>query len=75
MKEKPDKEKVIEKNEKETDNESSQLVKEYKPTFLYLTKLRKDHMDEQFDKFLELFKQLYINLPIVKAFFAYAQVC
>ena len=49
------------------DGEGSQLVNEYKPTSLYPTRMMKDRMDEQFGKFLELFKQLHNNLPRVKA--------
>ena len=68
MKKKQNKENVVINKEKKTNGESSQPVKEYKPTILYLSKLKKDHMDEKFGKFLELFKQLYINLPYVEAF-------
>ena len=42
-------------------------MKEYKLAIPYPVKLKKDHMDEQFGKFLELFKQLHINLPLVEA--------
>ena len=45
-----DEEKVAEKKENEKDYEPPQLVKEYKPTILYLAKLKKDHIDEQFWK-------------------------
>ena len=45
-KEKLDEEKVAKKKEKETNGESSQLVKEYKLTIPYPAKLKKDHMDE-----------------------------
>ncbi|PPR98938.1 hypothetical protein GOBAR_AA21730 [Gossypium barbadense] len=43
------------------------MPKEYKPPILYLKKLKTDRMDAQFGKFLELFKQLHINLPFVQA--------
>ena len=33
----------------------------------YTAQLKKDQVDDQFKKFLELFKQLYINLPFVEA--------
>ena len=68
----PNREKLVEKEanenqEKELDNKPTQPMKEYKPTIPYPTKLKKDHMDEQFGKFLELFKQVHINLPLVEA--------
>ena len=52
--------------EKEIDDEPTKLMKEYKPKIPYHAKLKKDLMNEQFGMFLELFKQLHINLPFVK---------
>ena len=51
-----EKEAVKKKKEEDVKSEASQLVKEYKPTIPYPTKLKKDCMDEQFGKFLKLFK-------------------
>ena len=49
------------------ENNDNPMPKEYKPPIAYPTKLKKDCMDVQFGKFLELYKQLHINLPFVKA--------
>ena len=42
-------------------------MKEYKPSIPYPTKSKKDHIDEHFGKFLKIFKQLHINLPLIEA--------
>ena len=44
-----------------------QVVPEYKPNIPYPSRLRKDKADEHYGKFLEIFKQLHINLPLVEA--------
>ena len=67
-----EREKLVEKEKvegqkMELDSKSTQLVKEYKPTIPYLAKFNKDCVDDQFSKFLELFKKLLINLPLVEA--------
>ncbi|KAA3456838.1 Transposon Ty3-I Gag-Pol polyprotein [Gossypium australe] len=41
--------------------------KESKPPIPYPTKLKKERLDAQYGKFLELFKQIHINLPFVEA--------
>ena len=47
IKEKQDRESSFEKNEEnKKDGDPSPLLKEYRPTILYLTKLKKDHMDK-----------------------------
>ena len=57
IEEKQVKEKVVEGNkEKEKDDEPNQPMKEYKPRIPYPAKVKKDHMDGQVGKFLELFK-------------------
>ncbi|XP_027368262.1 uncharacterized protein LOC113874229 [Abrus precatorius] len=43
------------------------VVKEFIPQLPYPTRLKKDKDDEQFGKFLSLFRQLHINLPFVDA--------
>ena len=43
------------------------LVKEYIPRLPYLSKLKKDQVDEQFKQFLHLLKQLHINVLFVEA--------
>ena len=42
-------------------------VQPYKPQLPYPARLRKERDQEQIGKFLELFKQLHINLPFVEA--------
>ncbi|PPS19993.1 hypothetical protein GOBAR_AA00591 [Gossypium barbadense] len=54
-------------DEGKPENNDNPMPKEYKPPIPYPTKLKKDRIDAQFDKFLELFKLLHINLPFVEA--------
>lgn len=42
-------------------------VPEYKPSILYPTRFKKDKEYAQFKKFVNVFKQLHINIPLVKA--------
>ncbi|KAK1429674.1 hypothetical protein QVD17_11888 [Tagetes erecta] len=42
-------------------------LKEYKPEIPYPGRLKKEKMEQQYGKFLDLFKQLHINLPFVEA--------
>ncbi|XP_022019291.1 uncharacterized protein LOC110919328 [Helianthus annuus] len=42
-------------------------VREYVPPIPYPGRLKKQKMEEHYGKFLELFKQLHINLPFVEA--------
>ena len=61
-----------EENGKQSENKEKgdgnpKPVQGFQPTIPYPAKLKKDKMDEQFGKFLELFKQLHINLPFVEA--------
>ena len=58
---------VSERGEEKPENSDKPVSKEYKPSVPYPTKLKKDRIDAQFGKFLELFKQLHINLPFVEA--------
>ena len=67
VKEMLDEEKVTKKKEKELEGESSQSMKEHQPIIPYPTKLKKSHMDEEFSRFVKLFKQLHINLPFIQA--------
>ncbi|XP_048229083.1 uncharacterized protein LOC125369853 [Ricinus communis] len=39
----------------------------YQPPIAYPTRLKHDKVDQQFGKFLDLFKQLRINLPFIEA--------
>ena len=43
------------------------LMREYHPKIPYPARLKQDKIDQQFGKFLNLFKQLRINLPFVEA--------
>ena len=43
------------------------LMREYQPKIPYPARLKQDKVDQQFGKFLDLFKQLRINLPFVEA--------
>ncbi|XP_027351012.1 uncharacterized protein LOC113862053 [Abrus precatorius] len=47
--------------------EKPHVVKEFIPPLPYPARLKKDKDDEQFGKFLSLFRQLHINLPFVDA--------
>ena len=51
----------------ENPSSSSREVPEYKPTLPYPSRLKKDKTDEHYNRFLEIFKQLHINLPLVEA--------
>ena len=42
-------------------------VKDYTPPVPYPGRLKKQKNEEQYGKFLELFKQLHINIPFVEA--------
>ena len=67
------KEKEFEEREKSVKTEESdekvspELSREYQPPLPYPSRLRKDKDDANYKKFLELFKQLHINLPLVEA--------
>ena len=54
--------------EQEKDKNKAPPVQPYKPTIPYPERLRKSRDQEQFGKFLDLFKQLHINIPFVEAF-------
>ncbi|XP_039118130.1 uncharacterized protein LOC120254044 [Dioscorea cayenensis subsp. rotundata] len=43
-------------------------MQEYQPRVLYPTRLKRDKDDTQFKKFLEMIKQLRINIPLIEAF-------
>ena len=40
---------------------------EEKPNLPYPQRLRRMHLDQQFDKFMEIFKKLHINIPFSEA--------
>ncbi|XP_048226332.1 uncharacterized protein LOC125368983 [Ricinus communis] len=43
------------------------LMREYHPPIPYPARLKQEKIDQQFGKFLDLFKQLRINIPFVEA--------
>lgn len=60
-----------EKNEKKLDEDAPKSpiprMLEYKPLVRYPTRLKQDKEDAQFKKFLNIFKKLHINIPLVEA--------
>ena len=68
LKEEEDKEGKIDPSPVSNKKESEKApVREYQPILPYPGRLRKEKVEEQFGKFLALFKQLHINLPLVEA--------
>ena len=57
----------MELEKKESKKNSPSIVKEYVPRVPYPARLNQSKTKEQFDKFLDLFKQLHINIPIIEA--------
>ncbi|KAD5960699.1 hypothetical protein E3N88_12171 [Mikania micrantha] len=47
--------------------QAKEPVKDYTPPVPYPSRLKKQKLEEHYGKFLELFKQLHINLPFVEA--------
>ncbi|XP_048228782.1 uncharacterized protein LOC125369765 [Ricinus communis] len=50
-----------------TKDKKKSPVREYQPLIPYPARLKQEKVDQQFGKFLDLFKQLRINLPFVEA--------
>src|SRR5262249_23743115 len=46
---------------------ADEVIREYKPRIPYPQKPKQEKLKEQYGKFLDLFKQLHINLPFVDA--------
>src|SRR5262249_15804702 len=46
---------------------ADEIIKEYKPRIPYPQKPKQEKLKEQYGKFLDLFKQLHINLPFIDA--------
>ena len=53
--------------EKKDVEKDKPLLREYQPKIPYPSRLKQDKVDQQYGKFLDLFKQLRINLPFVEA--------
>ncbi|XP_016199820.1 uncharacterized protein LOC107640833 [Arachis ipaensis] len=51
----------------EQSQEQRKIVKTYTPPLLYTQRLHKELKDQQFPKFLEVFKKLEINIPLAEA--------
>ncbi|XP_039116475.1 uncharacterized protein LOC120251891 [Dioscorea cayenensis subsp. rotundata] len=64
-------ESLVDGGKEKQDEEILQLptprVPEYKPTIPYPARLKQDKEEAQFKKFLNVFKQLHINIPLVEA--------
>ncbi|XP_075640377.1 uncharacterized protein LOC142612142 [Castanea sativa] len=80
MKEAESKMKEVEQAEKTKENERDSKSKKsrevtfetyspsiYDPPIPFPQRLRKNNMDDQFSKFLSIFKQLHINIPLIEA--------
>ncbi|XP_016185620.1 TBC1 domain family member 5 homolog A-like [Arachis ipaensis] len=76
---KKDEEPQSSKKEKQVTEEHSQEqrkeMKPYSPPLQYPQRLQRELKDQQFLKFLEVFKKLEINIPLAKALEANAPVC
>ncbi|XP_073298528.1 uncharacterized protein [Primulina huaijiensis] len=68
-KEKEDQEKTVE--EGETEGSKAEIEVEqpsvFKPTLPYPQRFKKKNLDDQFAKFLEIFKKIHINIPFADA--------
>ncbi|XP_048229048.1 uncharacterized protein LOC125369819 [Ricinus communis] len=53
--------------EEKVEDRQKSPMKEYQPPVPYPARLKQEKVDKQFGKFLDLFKQLQINLPFVEA--------
>lgn len=66
-------EESIEENDQRSEEEpkgqsqTQPIVQEYKPQVLYPSRLIVDKEDAQFKKFINISKQLHVNIPIVEA--------
>ncbi|XP_039118484.1 uncharacterized protein LOC120254447 [Dioscorea cayenensis subsp. rotundata] len=58
---------VKEKQDEGTIQLPTPRIPEYKPVIPYPARLRQDKDEAQFKKFLNVFKQLHINIPLVEA--------
>ncbi|XP_039134241.1 uncharacterized protein LOC120271633 [Dioscorea cayenensis subsp. rotundata] len=58
---------VKEKQDEATIQLQTPRIPEYKPVIPYPARLRQDKDEAQFRKFLNVFKQLHINIPLVEA--------
>ena len=66
--------KKIKENEKASKSKRSKEVtfetyspSIYDPPIPFPQRLRKNNVDDQFSKFLSIFKQLHINIPLIEA--------
>ena len=66
--------KKIKENEKASKSKRSREVtfetyspSIYDPPIPFPQRLRKNNVDDQFSKFLSIFKQLHINIPLIEA--------
>ena len=66
----PQEEKPTERLDERKETEKQVVTTEPSTLVPYPQRLRKNKLDKQFTKFMEVFKKLHINIP-----FAYAQLC
>ncbi|XP_073061697.1 uncharacterized protein [Primulina eburnea] len=68
-KERVDSEKTVEESEPEgsTSEIKVEPLPVYKPTLPYPQRFKKKNLDDQFAKFLEIFKKIHINIPFADA--------
>ena len=65
--EQPQEEKSVERSEEMKETENQAVTDEPSASVLYPQRLKKNKLDKQFTKFMEVFKKLHINIPFVDA--------
>ena len=65
--EQPQEKKSIEKSEERKENGKQTDMDEPTPPIPYPQHLKKNKLDKQFTKFMEVFKKLHINIPFANA--------
>ena len=65
--EQPQENKSIEKSNGRKETEKQTGTNEPTTPVLYPQRLKKNKLDKQFSKFMEVFKKLYINIPFENA--------
>ena len=63
----PQEEKSVERLEERKETEKHVVIVEHSALVPYPQRLRKNKMDKQFTKFMEVFKKLQINIPLAEA--------
>lgn len=55
--------------EKSDKTHSKATVNPHEPSIPFLQRLKKQKLEQQYKKFLEVFKKLHINIPLIDALF------